>query len=618
MTATGPIQALLEAEKKQKKEMRERQNSVVAQAAARRSSLQGLDPEATLREPVVAAASLQRRASSSSARVSVSGINSQVEVLARPTESSKIRKSIANQDLQQAQQAAARRQSLRIGPEAVNAIMASAEAPKVAEAEETEEQKQKWDNFHRRSSAFLESKSKQLEVLKKKQEQQQIQGCTFEPNADKPNRKRPGRVSQQRPSGSMYERSLEAEARKEERLRKRRQEMYDKEMAQCSFHPKVVDEASAGVAAPPRRRSVSSQNKTSNRASLSAPGSTGMPAYPRRSSSKPGGVPAVGYGAPKPAFQPPPRRGSGPVRIYDQMGLGNHIDDLDDRTQIGLERVPAYEVSNRENEEDEDCTTLLPPGMEEYREQAHRNEPQTLNELLARQSRSLPAEDAASSESPSQADSAPGPPDENLKVLERLQNRRRLLQETLETQDGNGRGGRTAGAGPGSGVPRPPVDNGARHEVCSSCGSDLTPDARFCGKCGTKVVKDSGQPPKPMASVSKSVAAAVDRMEGLLLDDRNGKRSPDQDWEDEETEEDSEEEAFSEEYDPNEEEEEEDEVEAEEDVSAEAPIFGRGSILDQASHGTAGAQGAAAFAKALGRQRHDEIPALQIPRHQQR
>lgn len=112
-----------------------------------------------------------------------------------------------------------------------------------------------WQDFHRRSSTFVEEREQFLETLRQQKEEAELQECTFEPTVPAaPMRE----DTSTRPKGasSMYVKSMQQQAVKEERLRKLRAEQADRELAECSFKP-----------APRRPRPSSQQRPTTPAAS---------------------------------------------------------------------------------------------------------------------------------------------------------------------------------------------------------------------------------------------------------------------------------------------------------------------------------------------------------------
>lgn len=214
------------------------------------------------------------------------------------------------------------------------------ETPPPLTAEEKQEIRLKQWDFHRRSELFLEEKDKFLEAQRLRQAKEAMRECTFTP------RKTAASPRCTTPRGeTMLERTQRMEARKQEKLNKLRQEKFDKEMANCSFHPSIhrdVDlearararscergDSNYGTPSPyrgnPYRRSsgVSSCTSTtfasprSPRASSSGPGGGRQhrwsymhspasmafsPGFPSASPGYPSGSP--GYFSGSPGFQP--------------------------------------------------------------------------------------------------------------------------------------------------------------------------------------------------------------------------------------------------------------------------------------------------------------------------
>merc|ERR1719326_2528394 len=78
-------------------------------------------------------------------------------------------------------------------------------------------------------------RARQMEA---KKEEQEMEGCTFEPLNPKK------RSFENAGSSTMFDRARQMEAKKQERMKQIRQELFDKEMSQCSFQPRIVDPGS--------------------------------------------------------------------------------------------------------------------------------------------------------------------------------------------------------------------------------------------------------------------------------------------------------------------------------------------------------------------------------------
>jgi hypothetical protein len=133
--------------------------------------------------------------------------------------------------------------------------------------EELEEQRQKLKEFHSRNSAFQQTKQRFLDTQRQKREEQEMVGCTF-----KPVQRVASTTSATFPE-TMLERAQRAQAKKEAKLRKLRQEQFDKEMAQCSFRPVIHDPWTAERCpntTDSRRSSFSSCNSVSSSRGYSA------------------------------------------------------------------------------------------------------------------------------------------------------------------------------------------------------------------------------------------------------------------------------------------------------------------------------------------------------------
>jgi hypothetical protein len=108
------------------------------------------------------------------------------------------------------------------------------------EMEDTEEARVKWDGFLFKNDMFQLNREKHLADQRKKKEEQEVSGCTFKPQNPK------GRRSSSNvrcAGGTMFDRARHMEARKQERMNQIRQELERKEMSQCSFHPATIDRA---------------------------------------------------------------------------------------------------------------------------------------------------------------------------------------------------------------------------------------------------------------------------------------------------------------------------------------------------------------------------------------
>lgn len=131
-------------------------------------------------------------------------------------------------------------------------------------SEEAEEQRRKWEKFHQRSSVFQQNKEGFLEAERRKREDQELEGCTFKPLKGKSLKSASHAATSS--GSSLFERAQLMEAKKQERMMKMRQELFEKEMAPCSFQPKIIDfpvherdpSASVGSCDVSRRSSFSS------------------------------------------------------------------------------------------------------------------------------------------------------------------------------------------------------------------------------------------------------------------------------------------------------------------------------------------------------------------------
>lgn len=205
------LRALLEEEEALKQRIKDRGQSAVAVGYGRRSSL-GSDevPKSSAARRDTIHSIREARRPSVSSDGSLSGTNSHLDALIKPTVTMQMR-------------AAEKRQSIAPIVE---------EKPQLS-PEELEEQRQTWEQFHHRNSAFQQTKDKFLDIARQKREEQEMRGCTFKPQ------RRSVSAVRAVSSGTMFDREQSAQIKKEQRLARLRQEKFDKEMAQCSFHPEI-------------------------------------------------------------------------------------------------------------------------------------------------------------------------------------------------------------------------------------------------------------------------------------------------------------------------------------------------------------------------------------------
>merc|ERR1719498_1605219 len=238
----GPLQALLKEEEALKQQIKERGETAVAAGYERRSSL-GSDQapkSSAARRDSIQSCREARRPSTSSGSVSAN-----VESLIKPTLTSQMKTAQNRKSIAPVQE----------------------EKPELS-PEEIEEQRQKWDHFHVRNSVFLQTKEKFIESQRLKREEQEMVGCTFRPQ------KSQAAATRAASSGSMYDRAQRSEEKKQKRMAQLRQELFDREMAQCSFHPRIS-------AAPERGQSTGSSRRSSFSSCVSMSSAHGYPATKR-------------------------------------------------------------------------------------------------------------------------------------------------------------------------------------------------------------------------------------------------------------------------------------------------------------------------------------------------
>lgn len=206
----GVLRALLDEEQALKEKLKERRQSAVASGLERRSLIESGKAKRD-----------GRRASAPDA--TTSGLLG--SRIMRPTAASQQRKGTVGER---------RRTTGDIVFGKTGEAYVKEERPE--EPEETEEQRQKWEKFHYKNSVFRQEREKHLDNMRQKRKEEEMEGCTFEPQ------KSSSCKSSARTGGpsSMFERARQMEVRKQERMNKIRQELFDKEMAQCSFHPTIV------------------------------------------------------------------------------------------------------------------------------------------------------------------------------------------------------------------------------------------------------------------------------------------------------------------------------------------------------------------------------------------
>lgn len=297
--AAGPIQAALAQEAAVKKQLRERQETAIASAVQRRSSSFAFNPAAlssrtSVRPSCTVRGSLSQRPSTTSLASEQSSASSRLSLGSRARKSqtpqpvfrdeasapstarsSTARGSTSRKSTTQAKepqeshsltlsdlqdeasvQALEDEQTSASGQQAAS-TMDSASAAGFSE-ESAEAQAARWEEFHRRSGAFLQDREELLILLRRKKEVEELQGCTFEPQISKSSQEK----GRRRSSSSLYHRGKQREAWKEEKLEAKRRELEKQEMAECSFRPaprppRIRTQPSAPPAMPPARSSGS-------------------------------------------------------------------------------------------------------------------------------------------------------------------------------------------------------------------------------------------------------------------------------------------------------------------------------------------------------------------------
>jgi len=331
-------------------------------------------------------------------------------------------------------------QRVDIASDKRNGVPDESVVEKVEPAEETEEQREKWERFHHRSSVFQKDREKYLENLRKRQEAKELEGCTFKPAP----RRSAARVN----SSSMFDRARQMEVKKQERMAKIRQELFDKEMAQCSFQPKIVAIApDRGFSDPGSRRPSASGG---DRPSLS---------------SRPSGIPQQGqYGS----IRAMPRYGNRGAMAEDTSEGSEYWDGNDD---LRYDEV-SQGSGAQEDVYAEDVTILPTAGAKAPRE------------ALARPPLPPNYSDAPISAAEEEA--------RQLKVMQRLQERRQLLEETLSPDK----------------APAAPFNFGGAAQFSAAIRQ------RSASVCEQEPHKDNMA--RRGSAPAAAVAEAVERMEGLL------------------------------------------------------------------------------------------------------
>jgi len=410
----GPLQDLLDEEQALKQKLKERRNSALATGYERR----------IITEPgQVQKARDARRASAP--EVNVAGPSARLDSLMRPTALTELRKGIVADK--------------RNGVSTEVSIVKE----KPEESEETEESKAKWEKFHHRSTIFQQDKDKYLEHLRKRKDAKEMEGCTFTPA--------PRRSTSQAGKSSMFDRARQMEVKKQERMAKIRQELFDKEMAQCSFTPSIVERPVDRGFDPSSRRP--SANGGSRRPSGIAHPQPGYFANPANIASRQRCISAPRYG--------------------NASYAENHSSDGSEYWG-GEDEGRDYEVSQASDPHSGEAAdvTIMPTASGSTAKAAATD-------------RSPPATSAVDEEA------------QQLKIMQRLQERRQLLEETLSPDRAKPAPFNFAGAGNFAAAIR------QRSASFSGQGQDAA--------CQDPLVARRESAP------AVAVAEAVERMEGLLL-----------------------------------------------------------------------------------------------------
>lgn len=212
----GPLQQIIEEEKRLKKSLKDRRQEAITAGYSRRNLLESATrvqaPKQSLaRRDSIRSCREARRPSMPDASGSTAVINS----LMTPT-------------------TACRTRAFQKKPQDQLDPTKSEDTP-----EEAEEKRQRWEKFMQRREVFLQNKEEFLEAERRKKEDQELEGCTFAPA--KPKRIKGCAAGQSvASSGSMADRALQMEIKKQEKIKKIRQELLDKEMEECFFRPEII------------------------------------------------------------------------------------------------------------------------------------------------------------------------------------------------------------------------------------------------------------------------------------------------------------------------------------------------------------------------------------------
>lgn len=367
--------------------------------------------------------------------VNISGPSAKLESLMRPTALTELRKGIV----------ADKRNGVSSDVSVVK--------EKPEDLEETEESRAKWEKFHHRSTIFQQDKDKYLENLRKRKEAKEMEGCTFTPA--------PRRSSSQAGNSSMFDRARQMEIKKQERMAKIRQELFDKEMAQCSFTPSIVERPSGvgdrGYDPSSRRPSANGGDRHSlmSRPSVGIAHQSGHFANPANVSGR--------------------QRGNSAPRYGNRSGAENHSSEGSEYWD-GDDECRDDEVSQGSDAREAADVTIMPMASGSAKAAAMDRPPRAPN--------------AATSAADEEA--------QQLKIMQRLQERRQLLEETLS---------------PDRAHPAPFDFAGA----ANFSAAIRQRSASFSGAQGQDAARQDPLVARRESAPAAAVAEAVERMEGLLL-----------------------------------------------------------------------------------------------------
>jgi len=100
--------------------------------------------------------------------------------------------------------------------------------------------KRNWTEFHQKSKQFVEEREQFLDKLREQQDKDALTECTFQPQLkSKPPVGGGDFKARANSLSSLYEKGREVQQKKAERMERIRQELIEKEMAECSFRPEI-------------------------------------------------------------------------------------------------------------------------------------------------------------------------------------------------------------------------------------------------------------------------------------------------------------------------------------------------------------------------------------------